>query len=289
MVESHPFIKTVGGKRQLLPELRKYVPERFNRYFEPFVGGGALFWDLQNAGRLRTFLGFLGSREGTVLSDSNERLIRTYKAIRDDVEEVIRRLKTCRYDPIYFEDMRKLSVGGWIDRGTDVDVAMWFIYLNRTCFNGLYRVNKAGVFNVPFGRYTNPTICDEDNLRACSRELGEVGLLTSSFESIYNDAREGDFVYADPPYAPLSSTSNFVGYGKQGFDVDDQTQLRDVAVGLHNKGVHVVLSNSSAPLIRELYGMKPFVMHEVDANRAVNSDPEKRGKIKEIIITCGDG
>lgn len=282
--EPHPPIKSVGGKRQLLPELRKYVPERFNRYFEPFVGGGALFWDLYNNrefnneryGRFRT----------AILSDSNDRLIRTYKAIRDDVEKIIEILKVYPHEPEFFEIQRKWSVGGLIDRETDVQVALWFIYLNKTCFNGLYRVNKAGVFNVPFGRYTNPTICDEENLRACSVALRDVGLLASDFGGVLDDAREGDFVYADCPYAPLSATSNFVGYGTEGFGVEDQTRLRDMALALHKRGVHVVLSNSSAPLVKELYGMKPFVLHDVDAKRAVNSDPNKRGKIKEVVITC---
>ena len=283
MNEPQPPIKIVGGKRQLLPELRKYVPEMFNRYFEPFFGGGALYWDLYNNGQFDNAR--YGRSRTAMLSDSNERLIRTYKAIRDDVETVIKVLKPYPHTVEFFESMRKLSVDGTIDKGTDVEVAAWFIYLNKTGFNGLYRVNKAGVFNVPFGRYTNPTICNEEKLHACSRALIDVGLLASTFEGVLG-AKDGDFVYMDPPYAPLSATSNFVGYGVDGFGSEHQTRLREVALALHSHGVHVVLSNSSAPLIRELYGMKPFVLHEVEAKRAVNSDPSKRGKIKEVIITC---
>jgi DNA adenine methylase len=268
---AHSFIKFVGGKRQLLSELMKHVPEVLRgdaRYFEPFVGGGAMF-----------FNGALGC-VSVILSDTNERLIRTYKGIRDDVDGVITLLKKSPYEADFFYKMRAMD----IDARSDAEVAAWFIYLNKTCFNGLYRVNRKNGFNVPFGLYTNPTICDEPNLRACSRVLQTVKLLTTDFETAVMSATAGDFVYFDPPYVPLSATSSFTSYTSVGFGSDDQVRLRDVALLLKKRGVHVLLSNSAAPLVRELYG-NGFKIHEVSAIRSINSKAEGRGAIKELVIT----
>jgi len=263
---TRPFLKWAGGKRQLLPELRARMPATFGRYFEPFVGGGALFFDV-------------APKEAT-LADVNDRLIRTYRAVRDSVENVIGLLETYPYEREFFDRMRALDV----DSLGDVGVAAWFIYVNRAGFNGLYRVNRAGRFNVPFGRYTNPTICDAPTLRACSEALQGVELRVSDFAAL--GAVAGDFVYFDPPYVPLSATSSFTGYASGGFGLDDQRRLRGVARSLAERGVHVLLSNSSSPLVRDLYGGPPFVIEEVNATRAINSKTEGRGAVKEVLISA---
>lgn len=267
-VVARPFVKWVGGKRQLVPELLKHVPARFGQYFEPFVGGGALFF------ALRPIL--------ATLTDANERLIRTYRAIRNDAEGVIALLSTYPYERHFYDGMRTID----IDKHTDTQVAAWFIYLNKCGFNGLYRVNKANRFNVPFGRYTNPAICDAENIRACQRAFHGVSIGPDDFAHAAGAAKRGDFVYFDPPYVPLSATSSFTAYGAGGFGPEQQRHLRDVARQLASRGVHVLLSNSSAPLVRELYAVAPFTVHEVNATRALNCKAEKRGVIKELIISA---
>ncbi len=260
-----PFIKWVGGKRQLLAELLGHVPASYGRYFEPFVGGGALFFTLRPP--------------KAVLADVNERLIRTYKGVRDNVDEVIKLLKTYPHDRAFFYEFRERAV----DAGTDAEVAAWFIYLNKTGFNGLYRVNRSNGFNVPFGRYANPNICDEPTLRACSAALKNAELLVADFEVVVHQAKAGDFVYFDPPYVPLSATSLFTSYTAQGFGAPDQIRLRDTARALKKGGIRVLLSNSSAPLVRDLY-KRGFRMNEVSAKRGINSDVTSRGAVIELVI-----
>lgn len=259
-----PFLKWAGGKRQLLPELRKHVPASYGRYFEPFVGAGALFFALQP--------------RDAVLGDVNRRLVRTYKGVRDRVGDVVKRLRTYRHDRDFYYELRELDV----DRKTDAAVAAWFIYLNKTGYNGLYRVNRDNRFNVPFGRYTNPGICQEDLLRACSATLARAELREGDFEAAVRDARRGDFVYFDPPYVPLSATSSFTSYTSGGFGPEDQARLRDVAWRLRQRGVHVLLSNSSAPGVRDLY--RDFDVVEVAATRNVNSRARGRGAVAELLI-----
>jgi len=261
-----PFLKWAGGKRQLMPQLKRYIPEGFNEYFEPFLGGGALFFELRP--------------QKAVLADVNQRLIRTYKGVRDSVDEVIRRLKEYPHDPAFFYRLRQAD----IDAGTDAEVAAWFIYLNRTGFNGLYRVNRVNRFNVPFGRYTNPTICDEPNLRACSRALANTDLLVTDFENATAKAKVEDFVYLDPPYVPLSTTSSFTSYTSGGFGAPEHERLRDVARDLKKRQVSVLLSNSSSPFVRSLYS-EGFQVREVAATRRVNSKVSGRGAIAELLIT----
>jgi DNA adenine methylase len=261
---ARPFIKWVGGKRQLLPAIVKHVPKQFGTFHEPFLGGGALFFALRP--------------KRAVLSDSNVRLIRTYMGIRDDVEGVIKLLRSCRYERAFFARMRAKK----IDVCSDVEVAAWFIYLNRTGFNGLYRVNRLNQFNVPFGRYVKPTICDADNLRACAKLLSNAELLVEGFETVAKRARPKDFVYFDPPYVPLSPTSSFTSYTTHGFDMKSQEQLCEVAAKLKRRGVHVLLSNSASPIVRKLYA--DFDMEEVDATRMVNSRGTGRGKIAELLV-----
>lgn len=260
-----PFLKWAGGKRQLLPELLRHVPERFPRYYEPFVGGGALFFSLRPP--------------KAMLADVNERLIRTYRGVRDHVDDVIDLLRGYPHTEKFFYKLREVD----IDTRTDAEVAAWFIYLNKTGFNGLYRVNRRNIFNVPFGRYENPAICDEVTLRACSKALANAELLIADFESVVTKSRRGDFVYFDPPYVPLSITSSFTSYTSGGFGSDEQTRLRDVALKLKKRGVSVLLSNSSAKSVRDLY-KKGFEIIEVSATRLVNSKASGRGAITELVI-----
>lgn len=280
--DAKPFLKWVGGKRQLLSELVRYAPDReqIDTYYEPFVGGGALFF------RLRP--------RKAILADFNERLIRTYRGVRDDVEGVIDRLRTYSHlhDRNFFAKMRSLDVDS-SSEGGDAGVAAWFIYLNRTGYNGLYRVNSRNVFNVPFGDYKKPTICDAENLRACSRVLQEAtkgsgdaedGIQVADFEQIARRAVEGDFVYFDPPYAPLNATSKFTDYTSAGFGDEQQLRLRDLALDLKGAGVRVLLSNSSAERVLAWYRKKDFRCVRVDARRAVNSKPDARGHVCELII-----
>jgi DNA adenine methylase len=261
-----PFIKWAGGKRQLLPCLLKHAPPKPTRYFEPFIGGGALFFALRP--------------ERAVLSDVNARLIRTYKGVQDNVEEVIRLLRRYPHDPNFFYRFREKQ----IDAESDAEVAAWFIYLNKTGFNGLYRVNRDNRFNVPFGRYANPNICDEPTLRACSEALAGTELLVEDFEKVVAEAQHGDFVYFDPPYVPLSTTSSFTSYTSTGFGEAEQTRLHDTAKRLKMRGVRVLLSNSSAPFVRNLYA-DGFEVVDVSATRAVNSKATARGAIVELLIT----
>lgn len=264
-MSAKPFIKWVGGKRQLLPELLQRVPGSYGRYFEPFVGGGALFFEMQP--------------RAAALTDVNARLIRTYRGVRNSVEEVIALLDTYPHSEEFFYGLRSAP----IDAATDVEVAAWFIYLNRTCFNGLYRVNRKNGFNVPYGRHANPTICDAETLLACSAALQGASLEAADFEQAVADAQPGDLVYFDPPYVPLTVTSSFTSYTADGFGSADQQRLRRVALELKHRGVHVLLSNSSAQMVRELYA-EHFVVHEVDARRSVNSKGSGRGSVKELLM-----
>jgi DNA adenine methylase len=269
---ARPPFKSAGGKTKLLGELMARIPQTFGAYHEPFVGGGALFWALAEAGRITT---------GATLTDNNPVLARTYLAIRDSVEHLIDRLSMSpfRYDRVLFEEVRAL---GFADV-SDVEAAARFLYLNRTCFNGLWRVNKAGQFNVPFGSYTNPTICDAANLRRCSEMLTNVTLAAAPFERVLEDAAKGDLVYFDPPYVPLTATSNFASYTKEAFKFEDHVRLRDVALELRRRGVVVLVSNSDTPVVRELYG-RDFSIEEVRAPRAINSKAERRGDVTELVI-----
>lgn len=260
-----PFVKWAGGKRQLLPQLKRYVPERYGRYFEPFVGGGALFFELRP--------------NAAVLTDVNARLIRTYRGVKNDVESVIELLRGCRHEEGFFYEQRDVD----IDAKSDAEVAAWFIYLNKVGFNGLYRVNRKNRFNVPFGRHRNPTICDEETLRACSAALAGAELEVADFATAVAGAEAGDLVYFDPPYVPVSVTSSFTSYTSDRFDRAGQERLRDLALDLKGRGVHVLLSNSSAPLVRDLY-QSGFETIEVSATRLVNSKVTRRGAITELVI-----
>lgn len=270
-VFARPFLKAVGGKTALLTEILLRLPTKICTYYEPFLGGGAVFFALA---RERRF-------ERAMLADTNEEFGCAYKALGNDVDEVILELKKHVYEEKHYysvraQDPRKL------DRNTR---AARLIYLNKTGFNGLYRVNKRGEFNVPFGRYTNPTICDEQNLRAVADVLVETNASVTSldFEKSVSTAVRGDAVYFDPPYVPASKTANFTGYTAGGFTKDDQERLRNVAEKLVARGIHVLLSNSDTPLVRELYD--GFKIEEVQAPRRVNSKGSKRGNVGELLIS----
>ena len=265
-----PFVKVSGGKRKLVPLIKEVMPNKFGSYHEPFVGGGALFFNLQP--------------KKAFLSDLNAKLINVYLALREDVEQVVKKLKKLQYDPRVFQKVREHN----FERGDMFQQAADYIYANKSCFNGIYRVNQSGQFNVPFGRYTNPTICDEEGLYNAGKALQGVTIRWEPFEKVLGRAKKGDFVYFDPPYAPISATSDFTSFTKQGFGSDDQVKLRDVALELKKRGVHVVLSNSNASLIRDLYcrgaNRKNFLVREIKAARSINSDGEKRGDVTELLI-----
>lgn len=277
-VPARPFAKFVGGKSRLVPELLARTPKDIKTYYEPFVGGGALFFALASRRRRRF--------ERAYLTDTNARLMRTYAAITTHAPQLIRVLAghalSHQRAPTFYNEQRARD----IDVCSDVNLAAWFIYLNKTCFNGLYRVNKQNVFNVPMGSYAKPNICDADNLRRCSMALANnvyTGLRDFSY---VKQAKPGDFAYFDPPYYPLTKTSNFTSYGADGFGDADHVRLRDLAIYLKTKGVRVLLSNSNAPRVRELYAPEfGFTIEEVQAARAINSKGDKRGKITELLIT----
>ena len=270
-----PFVKWVGGKRQLLKQFRDlelYPPELFDTsthtYYEPFVGGGAVFFDILP--------------ENAELSDVNEELVITYNIIKSNIDELITSLKKHIYDKEYYLAVRARSV----EDLPNVEIASRFIFLNRTGFNGLYRVNKKGQFNVPFGRYNNPVICDEENLRRVSKELQNVTIKHQDYRAVLETAKKGDFIYCDPPYHPINRTSSFTAYTSEDFLEKEQAELRDCFVELHKRGCFVMLSNSDTPYINELYaGIKGVTVHKITAGRAINSKGSGRGKITEVLVT----
>lgn len=270
-----PFVKWVGGKRQLLEQFKSmnlYPPEKFEvktgRYFEPFVGGGAVFFDL------------LPSK--AFLSDLNNELVVTYNVIKNDVEKLIVSLKKHKIDKEYFLKVRAQD----INKLSDIATASRFIFLNRTCFNGMYRVNSKGGFNVPYGAYTNPKICDAENLRRVSKALQNVEIKHQDYKAILKIAKKGDFIYFDPPYYPVSKTASFTSYTKEGFLDKEQLELRDAFVELSKKGCFVMLSNSDTPFINKIYSnLKGVRINKVFAGRMINSDASGRGKITEVLVT----
>lgn len=268
-----PFLKWAGGKTRLLPDLIRRLPPTFSAYHEPFVGSGALFFALHRLDRL--------SR--TCLSDLNPELIDSYRAVRDRVEAVMALLNGYPYDREFYYALRAKDPA-------QLDLparAARTIYLNKTGFNGLYRVNRRGRFNVPFGRHNSPTICDADNLRAVSQALQDPGveLACEPFAAVLERAQAGDLVYFDPPYAPLSATASFTAYFASGFTNADQARLRDVCLELAARGVSALVSNSDTDLVRSLYTTPPFAVDQVQAARAINSAADRRGKIGELVIS----
>lgn len=266
--ETYPIVKWVGGKRQLMIELFKNMPENYNRYFEPFIGGGALFFELQP--------------DNAYISDMNEELINLYQVVRDNVNELITDLQKHDISKEYFMEIRNIDRTADYENWSDIQKASRFIYLNRTCFNGMYRVNSKGEFNVPFGHYKNPRIVDENNLINCSNLLQKTEIKHADFSEILTKVQKGDFVYFDPPYVPLSETSSFTSYTKDGFDIDMQFKLRDVCDELDSLGVKFMLSNSDTKLVNELY--ENYNIKKVFASRQINANADGRGKITEVLV-----
>lgn len=270
LTAAQPFLKWAGGKRQLLPEIRKYIPSYFNTYYEPFVGAGAVLFDLQPS--------------VAVINDVNKELINTYMVIRDHVDELIEDLKKHKNEKDYFYEIRNIDRRDDYYELSPVQRASRIIFLNKTCFNGLFRVNSKGQFNVPFGQYKNPKIVNEAVLRAVHHFLvnHKVEILNTDFEKAVIDAQEGDFVYFDPPYDPVSITSSFTSYSLNGFGKEEQIRLRDLFVDLDKRGCKVLLSNSSTDFILELY--KDYKIEIVQASRNINSKSSGRGKIPEVLV-----
>lgn len=261
-----PFLKWVGGKTQLLRAFESFLPATWERYFEPFVGGGAMYWR--------------NGEGAAVLNDFNAELATTYRVVRDEVEALIEALGEHYYDKDHYYEVRAWDT----ESMDDIKRAARMIFLNRTGFNGLYRVNRSGRFNVPFGRYKDPLICDESNLRACSARLKTVELRNEDFEVALADADTGDFVYLDPPYAPVSKSSNFTAYVPGGFGGDEQDRLRNTLKALDRRGVMFMLSNSDAPGLADHYERDGWRVERVYATRAVNSKASRRGKVPELVV-----
>lgn len=338
-----PFVKWVGGKSQLAGIIKGLLPTNINRYYEPFVGGGAIFFSLQAAGLIESHRSFL--------SDINLNLLNTYTSIRDDVESLKTRLtqfgeqadnnfnmvqNMLKNNPncdvineyraylkkqetltqaklgnppnptfvkkladlqdefnetnlrlfsrrMIFDELKHADRNPDFATWSELDRAARFIFLNKTGFNGVYRENSKGQFNAPFGDQKNPNICDDINLLKCNVALQGVSIDKRFYHEIENDLQEGDFVYLDPPYVPLSSTSNFTGYTSNSFDMNEQIRLRDMCVRLDKKGINFMQSNSSADAVMELYS--DFEIEKVEATRAINSDASGRGTVTEVIIT----
>lgn len=271
-IEPRPFVKWIGGKRSLLPQYEPLLPTEFNHYFEPFVGGGAMFFHTRpTAARL---------------SDMNGRLVETYRAVRDDLPGLIDRLENHReqYDRVggesyYYRCRTRFNQ----PRMAAVDRAALFIFLNKTTYNGMFRENKSGGFNAPWGRReTAPALYDRAVLEAASHALQGVDVVTAGFETVLDHAKEGDFVYFDPPYVPLSATSSFTSYGKAGFDVDMQIDLARTFDILARRGCLVMLSNSDCELVRDLYA--GWRIEQVFAKRSVNSKANGRGEVAEVVV-----
>lgn len=271
-----PFVKWVGGKAKVYSEIRAHLSPFEGRFHEPFVGGGAVFFSLARRPE--------GLPGGASLSDGNLRLVRTWTALRDQVDAVVERLAVYLQDyhrrgKDHYYEVRALP----IDDMSDPDVAAWLIYLNKTGFNGLYRVNKKNGFNVPVGNYKRPRILDERNLRAVSEVLQGVEITHQDFEQACAAARPGDAVYLDPPYVPLSASAKFTAYTQGGFGSDDQRRLAEVARELKERGARVVLSNHDTPDVRALY-KDHFKVRQIHVRRSVNRDATKRGKVAEVLI-----
>jgi DNA adenine methylase len=269
---SRPFLKWAGGKTQLLPELAKYYPtSSVNRYFEPFLGSGAVFFHFK----------VMVNPKSSFLWDNNLELIQTFQAVRDDVEGVIEVLREHEsvHSKEYFLKIRKIRVKKETKSSA---IAARLIYLNKTCFNGLYRVNSRGEFNVPIGNYTKPSILNEEGLRKASKQLAGADIAEKDFRMVLCDAEAGDFVYLDPPYHPRSETAYFTSYTRDSFGEKDQRELAEVYRALDKKGCLLVLSNSDTTLVRQLY--KDFRKVAVSARRNINSRADRRGPIKERLV-----
>lgn len=275
LVTPRPFVKWAGGKRQLIPVLNENLPETFGTYYEPFLGGGALLFHI------------LTERNGPKcsISDLNSNLVLAYITIRDKIDDLVSSLKN--HERNYHKDSSSYyySVRDSNPR-TDVEKTSRLIFLNRTCFNGLYRVNSKGKFNVPLGKYTNPNIVNEENIRSVSQILktSRVSIECRDFGAVLRDAKKGDLVYFDPPYQPVSNTANFTSYTSKDFTIDDLGRLAELCDKLDSKGCKVLLSNSDSKEVSKMFSGKPWKVSRIQANRSINSNSKKRTGHFELLI-----
>ena len=274
-VAPKPFVKWAGGKRQLIPILNENLPKSFGTYYEPFLGGGALLFHI------------LTERDGQKcsISDLNSDLVLAYTTIRNRIDELISSLKSHeknyqKNSKSYYYSVRESNPRSEIEKTSRL------LFLNRTCFNGLYRVNSKGKFNVPLGRYTNPNIVNEDNLRSVSEILqsSKVSIKCRDFESVLRDAKKGDLVYFDPPYQPVSETANFTSYTNKDFTYDDLNRLGNLCKKLDSKGCKVLLSNSDSKEVEDMFSGKTWKVSKIQANRSINSNSKKRTGHFELLI-----
>ena len=274
-VTPKPFVKWAGGKRQLIPILNENLPKTFGTYYEPFIGGGALLFHI------------LTERDGQKcsISDLNSDLVLAYTTIRNRIDDLISSLKSHEKNyhkdsKVYYYSVRESNPRSEIEKTSRL------LFLNRTCFNGLYRVNSKGKFNVPLGRYTNPNIVNEDNLRSVSAILqtSKVSIKCRDFEAVLRDAKKGDLVYFDPPYQPVSDTANFTSYTNKDFTDSDLERLADLCNKLDSKGCKVLLSNSDSKQVSSMFSEKPWKVNKIQANRSINSNSKKRTGHFELLI-----
>lgn len=268
VIKTQPFLKWVGGKTQLLDELIKRVPKEYNVYFEPFIGGGALYFAI--------------APDEAVLADINDDLVNAYLVVRDNPDELLEALSKYKNEKDFYysvrsQDQKSLS---------EIERAARLLYLNRTCFNGLYRVNKSGQFNVPFANYKNPNFVQTERIEAASQILQNTDIHHAGFEKVLVEAKAGDFIYLDPPYYPKDVYSDFKRYNKEQFHTNDHERLAELYNELTERGCFVMLSNSDTPFTRELY--KKWRVDTVYAKRLINKDASKRGEVTEIIVTNYD-
>lgn len=273
-----PVLKWAGGKRQLLSQMKLYFPKNIDNYYEPFLGGGAVLFHLEP--------------KNAVVNDFNEDLINCYICIKDNLEELIEKLKNyaTKNNPDSYYDIRAMDRTNAYKKWTPVQKAARLIYLNRTCYNGLFRMNSSGQFNSPFGSYKNPNICNEPVLRAISKYFNEnnITFRHGDFYDACIDAPKGSFIYLDPPYDQFEDQTNFVGYTKNGFDKSDQIRLKEMCDELIERGCYIMLSNSKTDFIVDLYNdttkYVTYSINTVNARRNINSNGKKRGEVEEVLI-----
>lgn len=267
-----PFLKWVGGKRQIIPSIKSHLPNDLSEriYCEPFVGGGALFFYLQPS--------------KAIINDYNSELINVYNVIRYNIDELIESLAKHKNESDYFYYIRSLDRNSSYGNLSDVEKASRIIFLNKTCYNGLYRVNNAGEFNSPFGKYKHPNIINEPTLRAVNNYLNsvDINICNKDYATILEGLNADSFVYLDPPYYPISETANFTGYIQGGWAKEDQIRLKQVCDMLNQRHIKFLLSNSSTDFIKELYSN--YRIYTIKATRNINSDGEKRGQVDELLI-----
>lgn len=274
-VTPKPFVKWAGGKRQLIPILHQNLPDSFGTYYEPFLGGGALLFHILTGNH----------DQKCSISDLNSDLVLAYTTIRDRIDTLIISLKNHeknyqKNSESYYYSIRKSNPSSEIEKTSRL------IFLNRTCFNGLYRVNRKGKFNVPLGKYSNPNIINEENIRAVSSILqsSRISIICRDFEAVLRDAKKGDLVYFDPPYQPVSATANFTSYTNKDFTYDDLTRLAELCLKLDSRGCKVLLSNSDSKEVADIFSQNPWKITRIAANRSINSNSKKRTGHFELLI-----